>query len=397
MLTGAVKMLKKSGNEINISGLEEVYDYMSPGNHVVSAYLLVDGLRTSRKDYLTRLNSMIKEKKTSLDKSADLDRNQKKKVASALDKVKVYLSEKFKSDSTRTVIIFASTDGFWKEIRLPFILRSRIVIDPKPYIQNLRAYLKNYKSYGILLIDREKAKIYSAYLNEIREYLAAFISDVPSRVNYRSQSVLREKKILSRHEEKLHHFFKTINDRTLELFRERKFDYLILAGRNKIISGFNNYLHSYLQLKYIGKIDAEPDSSINLIKSKAIEVIDLFELKNKNKLIDDLIDEYNPNRLGVLGIDAVIKALIRDQIRILIYDRNFSHSGYVCRNCSYLSANPVESCPYCEGKLVFYNEIVDEIVENALDQGCEIVDLEGNERFKKAGSIGAVLRYVYER
>ena len=42
-------------------------------------------------------------------------------------------------------------------------------------------------------------------------------------------------------------------------------------------------------------------------------------------------------------------------------------------------------------------EIKDEIIENALDQGCEIVDLEGNERFKKAGSIGAVLRYVYER
>lgn len=390
-------MIKKPGNEINISGLEEVYDYQSPGNHVISAYLLVDGLRTSKKDYLTRLNSMVKEKKTSLDKSVDLDKNQKKKVASALDKVKLYLSEKFKTDSTRTVIIFASTDGFWKEIRLPFILRSRIVIDPKPYIQNLRAYLRNYKSYGILLIDREKAQIYSAYLNEIREYLAAFISDVPSRVNYRSQSVLREKKILSRHDEKLHHFFKTINDRTLELFRERKFDYLILAGRNKVISGFNNYLHSYLQSKYIGKIDAGPDSSINSIKEKAMKVIDHFELKNKNKLVDDLIDEYNPNRLGVLGIDAVIKALIRDQIRILIYDKNFSHSGYVCRNCNYLSANPVESCPYCEGELVFYNEIVDEIIENALDQGCEIVELEGNERLKKADSIGAVLRYVYER
>ncbi len=390
-------MLKKSGNEISISGLEEVYDYLSPGNHVISAYLLVDGLRTSKKDYLTRLNSMVKEKKNSLDESTDLDRSQKKKAASALDKVKTYLSEKFKADSTRTVIIFASTDGFWKEIRLPFILRSRIVIDPKPYIQNLRAYLKNYKSYGILLIDREKAQIYSAYLHEIREYLAAFISDVPPRVNYRSQSVLREKKILGRHEEKLHHFFKTINNRTLELFRDRKFDYLILAGRNDIVSGFNNYLHSYLQLKYIGRIDAGPDTSINSIKSKAMEIIDLYELKNKNKLIDDLIDEYNPNGLGVLGIDAVIKALIRDQIRVLIYDKNFSHTGYVCRNCNYLSASPVESCPYCEGKLLYYNEIVDEIVENALDQGCEIVDLEGNERFKKAGSIGAVLRYIHER
>ncbi len=57
----------------------------------------------------------------------------------------------------------------------------------------------------------------------------------------------------------------------------------------------------------------------------------------------------------------------------------------------------MESCPYCGGKIVYYNEILDEIVENALDQGCEIVGLEGNERFEKAGSIGAVLRYRFER
>ena len=389
-------MVEKGGNEINISGLEEVYSYLSPGELVISAYLLVDGSRTSKKDYLTKLNSMIKKKKTGLEESGELDRSQKKKITSTLDSVKTYLSEKFKSDSVRTVIIFASTDGMWKEIRLPFILRSRVVIDPKPYIQNLRAYLRNYKKYGLLLIDREKAQIYSVYLEEVREYLGAFISDVPSRVKYRSQAVLREKKILSRHEEKLHHFFKTVNDRTMKLFREGKFDYLILAGRDDLIPGFKNYLHSYLQSKYIGKIDAGPASSIASIKSKAMELINLFEEENKNKLVDDLIDEYNPNGYGVLGIDAVIRALIRDQIRILIYDRNFSHSGYVCRNCYYLSASLAESCPYCGGKLVYYNEIVDEIVENALDQGCEIINLEGNERFEKAGRIGAVLRYRFE-
>ncbi|MCJ7665108.1 MAG: hypothetical protein MUO59_00010 [Actinobacteria bacterium] len=390
-------MVEKAGNEINIYGLEEVYGYLSPGELVISAYLMVDGSRTSKKDYLTKLNSMIKEEKARLEESSELDRSQKKKIISILDNVKTYLSEKFKSDSTRTVIIFASTDGLWKEIMLPFILRSRMVIDPKPYVQNLRAYLRNYKKYGILLLDREKAQIYSVYLEEVREYLGAFISDVPSRVNYRSQAVLREKKILSRHEEKLHHFFKTVNDRTMELSGKGKFDYLILAGRDDLIPGFKNYLHSYLQSKIIGKIDAGPDSSIVSIKNKAIEVINHFEDENKNKLVNDLIDEYNPNGYGVLGIEAVIKSLIRDQIRILIYDRNFSHSGYVCKNCYYISASPLEACPYCGGKLVYYNEIVDEIVENALDQGCEIVDIEGNERFEKAGSIGAVLRYILER
>ncbi|MCJ7665110.1 MAG: hypothetical protein MUO59_00020 [Actinobacteria bacterium] len=57
----------------------------------------------------------------------------------------------------------------------------------------------------------------------------------------------------------------------------------------------------------------------------------------------------------------------------------------------------METCPYCGGKLVYYNEIVDEIVKNTPDQGCGIVDIGVNERFEKAGSIGAVLRYILER
>ena len=95
----------------------------------------------------------------------------------------------------------------------------------------------------------------------------------------------------------------------------------------------------------------------------------------------------------MLGIDAAIKALLIEQIRILIYDRQFTHEGYICDLCYYLTVEYKDKCPYCEGKMVFYNDIVDEIVEEALNQGCEIVDIEGNEKLIRAGSIGAMLRY----
>ncbi|GAH93255.1 unnamed protein product [marine sediment metagenome] len=38
-------------------------------------------------------------------------------------------------------------------------------------------------------------------------------------------------------------------------------------------------------------------------------------------------------------------------------------------------------------------KIASVLVEDALNQGCEIVDIEGNEKLIRAGSIGAVLRY----
>jgi peptide subunit release factor 1 (eRF1) len=382
-----------SNKDRKISGIERVLNYTPTGKPVVSAYLMVDRTRTTKKNYQTKLNSMIAKSREILEADDDFDKNHKKEIFEILEKIKSFVNDKFSTGSAKTLVVFSSGDGLWEEFRVPIIMKSRIIIDPKPYTQNLRNLINNSKKYGVLLVNREKAQIYSVYLGEVNEYLAAFISDVPSKVNFRSEAVLREKKLLGRLEEKLHHFFKLINDKTLELFKEKKFDYLILSGKKEIIPGFLNYMHSYLQQVYIGGIDAEPDSKITVISKKAKEIIDKFELSTKNDVINKLIDEYNPNRMGVLGIDAVIRSLLIDQIKILIYEKQFTHSGYVCDICGYLTLEEKKKCPYCEGELVFYNDIVDEIVENALDQGCEIIDIDSNERLNKAGSIGAVLRY----
>jgi len=375
------------------SGLEAILNYETTGKLVVSVYLMVDGSRVIKKDYQTKLNSMVVATREKIEADTNLDRSQKKEVSETLEKVKAYINDKFRADSTSTIVIFSSGGGLWEEFRMPIIMRSKIIVDPKPYTQNIRSLINNSKRYGVLLLNREKAQIYSIYLGEVNQYLAAFISDVPSKVNFRSQAAFREKKILGRLEEKLNHFFKQVNDKAMELFKEKKFDYLILAGRREIIPKFTNYLHSYLQSNRIGSIDAEPDSNISLIEEKAKEVIDRFEIKSKNDLVDRLLDEYNPNRIGVLGIDAVVKYLLIEQIKTLIYDRQFTHKGYLCSKCHYMTIEQKDRCPYCKGDLTFYNDIVDEIVEGALGQGCEIIDIEDNKKLAEAGSIGAVLRY----
>jgi len=379
--------------EVKTLGLAKILNYKSTGGPVVSIYLMVDRSRTSKKDYQTKLNSMITASKEKLDRDETIDRNEKKEIYEIYEKARSFVNDKFRADSARTLAIFSSGDGMWEEFRIPIIMKSRIIVDPKPYTKNIRALINNSKKYGVLMIDREKAQVCSIYLGELNEYLGAFISDVPSKVNYRSQAVLREKKLSSRFEEKLHHFFKMLNEKVLELYKEKKFDYLILSGRKEILPGFKNYMHSYLQSVYIGSIDEEPDSKISAIIEKAKKVIEEFEGKTKDELINKLINEYNPNGLSVMGIDATIKSLLSEQIRILIYDSKFTHSGYVCRSCGYLTAEKKDRCPYCGGEILFYNDVIDEIVENALGQGCEIVDVEGNDNLVRAGSIGAVLRY----
>jgi peptide subunit release factor 1 (eRF1) len=280
------------------------------------------------------------------------------------------------------------------EVKLPVTLSGRIIIDPKPHTQVLRSLLNSIIRYGILIIDREKAQIYSMYLGEINEYIGAFISDVPPKVNFKRQAALMEKKILSRIEEKLHHFFRVIDENTLELLRKGKFDHLILAGKKNLLSQYKNYMHSFLQQRYIGDILAEPDDPPQVIRDKAEGLITEFEADFKNNLIDRLLDEYNPNRLGILGVEAVINSLMLEQVKTLIYDSNFQTEGYVCDECRFLTVTKREECPYCKGKLLHYSDITDEIIEIALDQKCEIFSVEGNQRLIDAGSIGAVLRFT---
>jgi len=375
-------------------GLEKVLNYKDTDSQTVSTYLMVDGARTNKRKYMTQLNSMITRKKDEIGSKDLIPREEKKKLYALFDDIKKYVDDRFRADSTKTLLIFADTKGLWEILSVPIVMKSKIVIDPKPHTQNLRSMIQSFNRYGILLMDREKAQIYSLYLGSIREYLAAFINDVPSKVNFRSEAALREKKLLGKIEEKLHHFFKIVNDKTLDLFRKEKFDYLILAGRKEILSKFNPYLHNYLQSKKIGIIEAQPDTEVVEIQKKAQTFIDDYEKKTKDQLIDKLFEEFNPNGWGVAGIRAVVSALLIEQIKTLLYDRNFTHEGYVCDSCKYISIEKKEKCPYCEGRLIHYNDIVDEIVEDALEQGCEIIDVEDNQKLKEAGGIAAILRYT---
>ncbi|MCG9479913.1 MAG: hypothetical protein K9H14_06845 [Actinomycetia bacterium] len=374
-------------------GLSQVLNYKPSGSPVVSAYLMVDGARTNKRDYLTKLNSMMTKKKDELENSKDIPRDEKKKVYDIFEKIKKYVDDRFKADSAKTLLIYADSNNLWEVLSLPIVMRSKIIVDPKPHTQNLRSMVQSFNKYAILLMDREKAQIYLLYLGQIKEYLAAFINDVPSKVNFRSEAAFREKKILGKIEEKLHHFFKIINDKTLELFNEEKFDYLILAGRKEILSNFSNYLHNYLESKMIGQIEAQPDTEVWQIREKAQELIDQYEQKTRDDLVHNLFEEYNPNGWAVIGVKATIKALLIEQIRTLIYDRNLIQEGYVCDSCQYITIDKQDQCPYCDGNLVYYNDIIDEIVEDALAQGCEVVDVEDNSRLQQAGGIAAILRY----
>jgi len=377
---------------------DKILKYTPTDELIVSTYLLVDGARATKKDYLSELNSIIVKTKENIEAASGFDKSRQKSILNTLDKVKSYVGDSYKHENEKTLLIYAGTSSeLWEVYRLPIILKSKIIVDPNPHTQSLRSLLNNYKKYGVLLIDREKAQIYQVYFGEIREYLAAYISEVPPKVNFRFESGLREKKILGKIGEKLHQFYRMLNENVFDFFKESKFDYLILAGRKEIINEFKNYLHSYLSAMMIGTFEEEPCTHEHIILDKANKIISDFEAANISRTIDKLIDELEPQELGVLGLKKTIDALLADNIKTLVFMEDYVARGYVCPACGYMTLKLQEECPYCDNVLVHFNDIVDEIVESALNQGSEVLPVKENDKLKEAGKIGAVLRYKLKK
>ena len=142
-----------------------------------------------------------------------------------------------------------------------------------------------------------------------------------------------------------------------------------------------------------GTFEGEPSENQAIILEKAKKIINDFENDNTSALISRLIDELEPQGLGVLGLKKTIDALLSDNIKTLVYLEDYTARGYVCPACGFLTLKLAQKCPYCENLLLNFNDIVDEIVESALNQGSEIVQVKEHEKLKDSGKIGAILRY----
>ncbi len=129
------------------------------------------------------------------------------------------------------------------------------------------------------------------------------------------------------------------------------------------------------------------------IRDRMIRIEREMKESQDRQLIERLFSQINSGGLGIIGLDAALKALKQGQVNVLLVQQGFQQKGYVCTSCrSLLTGNG--SCDYCEGKTQAVHDIVEQAMQEALRQNCQVkyITLAGS-RLATAGSIGALLRY----
>jgi len=373
---------------ITREALSELMSFHPEHYLTTTLYLEIDG--SAQGSFAIRLKYLIKERRSEV---RALQPDLRKSVNSDLRKIKEYVDLEFSREGVRTLAIFScSALKWWKVVTASVTVKSQLAVSSRPYLHPLAFFLDEYSRFQVILIERPGARLFEVYAGEILE-LVDIRDDVPGKVRVGGFGGYMERRIERHIDDHIRRHFKHVADLSYEFFKKNSNDFLILLGSEQNTNEFQHYLHSTLQEKLVAIEQEEIHATPAQILERATKIEKDLKQKEDRKLLARLFSQVNSGGLGILGLDSTIRALHYGQVNYLVVQEGYGKHGYRCIECSRLLTNN-GSCDYCGGKTQAVSNVVDEAIQEALVQGCQVRYITiPDSQLVTAGSIGAMLRY----
>ncbi len=137
--------------------LQELAAYEPQETSVVSLYLNVDPMQRTVDAYRLRLRGLLKDA-------------QQPELEADLEAISKFFEHEY-DWSGRGVVLFSNqAAGLWRTYSLAVPLgRSRLEIGPKPFIRPLVHLFDLYGSYGVVIVDRQGARLFDFHMGQLVE------------------------------------------------------------------------------------------------------------------------------------------------------------------------------------------------------------------------------------
>ncbi|NOQ68371.1 hypothetical protein GQ568_02940 [Patescibacteria group bacterium] len=348
----------------------------------------------ARRNFVSEANSVITNTVKKIEAGDNYSKSEKKKIKEISDEIKNEIKFLKLPDETKSIIIFFDTRRTRKAYHIPVYIPSRFVIESNSYIHPLVKALEKYPRYMVVVLERNKARFFSIFLNEIEQMSEIIQSDVPQRINAARAEWkgLRENKIRGHIEDHIQRHLKKVSKETADYFRKDKFNYLIVGIHKELKEKFAETLSARSRKKLIGSYHIVSGYNLNRIKAKSGEVINKREKQAEAETIKNLFNRFNKEkRSATIEINSVLENFYLHNIDTLVIGKDYKEAGYVCPECHYISSY-IRSCPKCKSKMTKAGDIADEIIEEAVLNKIKIKHLLYSHREFDEFGIGAFLK-----
>ena len=363
-----------------------------PGSPVLSVYLDIDQSKAVnlKRRFEIALNSLL------ATTAAGAHREQQESFAADAEPVRRFVAEL--EPRAKGVVIFAdaSENFFWaREIHVE--ARNRARWADTPYVAPLLEIIDEHERYGIVLLDKESARLFTVFAGEIEEHYDAI---TPASVRrYKASGtdhVLSESRSQRKAATHVHWHLKNVARLLDKLIDDYALDRILLGGPVEATGEFQQVLSKRARSRVVDRLSLPVKVSAHEVLQAALEVEERVERQMEMPIVEELIigAAHHPS---ALGLEATVRALSEERVWRLIYAQDFRASGGRCSNCGMLFARGEGPCDYCGAPIKAIDDLLEPMVERVLDQDGKVEKVAGDAaaRLHQAGGIGAVLRFGF--
>lgn len=359
--------------------LRELLDFSST-DPVVSVYLSTDPTEGNADTHKRRIRSMMREINLNKDVEA----------------IERFFELEYNWSGHGVAVFSCTSQNYFRAYPLAVPVRNLLHISDRPSVKPLAALLDNYGGYGVVLIDKQGARLFFSHMGQLREQEGVLgeavkrakhgggASAVPGRrgPNTATRSV----------DEVIDRNMKESAEFAVHFFEENHVRRILIGGTEENVNQFRSLLPKAWQSLVMGTFHMSMTASHNEVLARAMELGMRAEKDRENRLVDRMITAAAKNNGGVIGLEPTLDAANNGRIQTLIITEGFRKNAYRCKSTGLLTTDPATMCAGEDDAEKVY-DVVEVLVSQVMRSGGDVEVVIASPALETAGHIGAILRY----
>jgi peptide chain release factor subunit 1 len=305
--------------------------------------------------------------------------------------------EQLRDAKGRGLTMFScAAEGYFKAFPLAVPVRSRVFVGDHPYVKPLADLLDIYGNYGVVLVDKQGARLFHFHLGELIEQEGILGDEVRQTRGKGASSNPGGRGGVSG-QSRFNDEVTARNLRENADFSARFFDEvharrILIGGTDETIAQFRQYLPKSWQNLVVGTFPMSMTASHTDVLMRAMHIGQLAEQQRETALVESMFTAAAKRQDGTVGLDATLAALHGGRVQTLIVQEGLRLPAYQCQGCDHMLTRSLDACLFCGKSFVKIDDAVELAVRKVMQTGGEVEIVRDNPALKEVG-IGALLRY----
>ncbi|MGI6740732.1 MAG: hypothetical protein ACOX7C_04510 [Brevefilum sp.] len=295
------------------------------------------------------------------------------------------------------VAIFSNQkENYFNTFQFNLSLPNEVDVNERPVIRPLVHLLDTFMGWGVVLVDRQQARIFSFDLGELTERDLFEGDEIKQLKRGGGTAVLGQRgggDISAKIGSIIDRNIKEMIDSAVNFFEQHRIRRIMLGGTDDNIARFRDALPKSWQSLIVGSFPMSMAATQTEVLEQATKEALATQDHVNRLLIEQSITLSAKGNHGVTGLIDTLNMIHEGRVRTLLVMHDFEQTGFRCDGCGYLTVQELHKCPFCGGSFKRIDRAVEMAVEETLRKNAEVKVIHDSEALTGAGRITAILRY----